>query len=59
MIGAAQIAAMPAGSIIVNCARGALLDYDAVCDALRLRATCSAPRSTSSTEEPIPPARGC
>lgn len=34
MIGAAQIAAMPSGSIIVNCARGALLDYDAVCDAL-------------------------
>lgn len=34
MIGAAQIAAMPAGSIIVNCARGALLDYDALCDAL-------------------------
>ncbi|WP_447138824.1 2-hydroxyacid dehydrogenase [Micromonospora sp. LZ34] len=34
MIGAAQLALMPAGSIIVNCARGALLDYDAVCDAL-------------------------
>ncbi|WP_427006206.1 2-hydroxyacid dehydrogenase [Pseudarthrobacter sp. H2] len=34
MIGAAQIAAMPAGSIIINCARGALLDYDALCDAL-------------------------
>jgi len=34
MIGAAEIAAMPPGSIIVNCARGALLDYDALCDAL-------------------------
>jgi D-3-phosphoglycerate dehydrogenase len=34
MIGAAQIALMPKGSVIVNCARGALLDYDAVCDAL-------------------------
>ena len=34
MIGAPQIAAMPAGSVIVNCARGALLDYDAVCEAL-------------------------
>ncbi|MEV5764868.1 2-hydroxyacid dehydrogenase [Micromonospora sp. NPDC052213] len=34
MIGAAQLALMPAGSIIVNCARAALLDYDAVCDAL-------------------------
>jgi D-3-phosphoglycerate dehydrogenase len=34
MIGAEQIAAMQPGSIIVNCARGALLDYDALCDAL-------------------------
>ncbi|MFF9864821.1 2-hydroxyacid dehydrogenase [Streptomyces sp. NPDC013953] len=34
MIGAAEIAAMPPGSVLVNCARGALLDYDAVCDAL-------------------------
>jgi D-3-phosphoglycerate dehydrogenase len=34
MIGAPQIAAMPAGGIIVNCARGALLDYEAVCDAI-------------------------
>ncbi|MEU6674931.1 2-hydroxyacid dehydrogenase [Streptomyces sp. NPDC046925] len=34
MIGRAQIAAMPRGSILVNCARGALLDYDAACDAL-------------------------
>ncbi|GGV22224.1 2-hydroxyacid dehydrogenase [Streptomyces spectabilis] len=34
MIGAAQLARMPRGSVLVNCARGALLDYDAVCDAL-------------------------
>lgn len=34
MIGAEQLKAMPSGSVIVNCARGALLDYDAVCDAL-------------------------
>jgi D-3-phosphoglycerate dehydrogenase len=34
MIGAPQIAAMPPGSVIVNCARGSLLDYDALCDAL-------------------------
>ncbi|WP_219466196.1 2-hydroxyacid dehydrogenase [Nonomuraea rhizosphaerae] len=34
MIGAGQIAAMPPGSVIVNCARGSLLDYDALCDAL-------------------------
>ncbi len=34
MIGAAELAAMPRGSVLVNCARGALLDYDALCDAL-------------------------
>ncbi|MEV6110201.1 2-hydroxyacid dehydrogenase [Streptomyces sp. NPDC051940] len=28
------IASMPAGGVLVNCARGSLLDYDAVCDAL-------------------------
>lgn len=34
MIGAEQIALMPRGSVIVNCARGGLMDYDAVCDSL-------------------------
>jgi D-3-phosphoglycerate dehydrogenase / 2-oxoglutarate reductase len=34
MIGAEQIALMQPGSVLVNCARGALLDYDAACDAL-------------------------
>ena len=34
MIGAKQLAAMPANSVVINCARGSLVDYDAVCDAL-------------------------
>lgn len=34
MIGAKQIALIPEGAILVNCARGGLLDYDAVADAL-------------------------
>ena len=34
MIGAKQLAAMPAGSVLINCARGSLVDYEAVCDAL-------------------------
>ena len=33
-IGAAEIATMPTGSVLVNTARGGLLDYDALCDAL-------------------------
>lgn len=34
MIGRRELALMPQGSILVNCARGGLLDYDALCDAL-------------------------
>ena len=34
MIGAEQLAAMPAGAVLVNCARGSLVDQDAVCDSL-------------------------
>ena len=34
MIGRRELALMPRGSVLVNCARGGLLDYDALCDAL-------------------------
>lgn len=34
MIGAAELATMPAGSVLVNCARGGLLDYPALAAAL-------------------------
>lgn len=34
MVDAKILALMPEGGIIVNCARGSLVDYDAVCDAL-------------------------
>jgi len=34
MIGAAQLARLPRGAVVVNTARGALLDHDALCDAL-------------------------
>ncbi|MEQ4204421.1 2-hydroxyacid dehydrogenase [Actinopolymorpha sp. B9G3] len=34
LIGAAELAAMPEDAVLVNTARGGLLDYDALCDAL-------------------------
>ena len=34
MIAAKQLAAMPANSVLINCARGSLVNYGAVCDAL-------------------------
>lgn len=34
MVGRHEIALMPPGAVLVNCARGGLLDYDALCDAL-------------------------
>ncbi|GAA2216263.1 2-hydroxyacid dehydrogenase [Nonomuraea monospora] len=54
LIGAAEIAAMPRGSVLVNCARGALLDYDAVCDALDSGQLFGAAMDVFP-EEPIPP----
>ncbi|MFB4277161.1 2-hydroxyacid dehydrogenase [Nonomuraea sp. MTCD27] len=54
MIGAAELAAMPRGSVLVNCARGALLDYDAMCDALDSGHLFGAAVDVFP-EEPIPP----
>ena len=53
MIGAAQIAAMPHGSVLVNAARGALLDYDAACDALE-SGQLTAAAFDVFPEEPLP-----
>ncbi|GAA2644867.1 2-hydroxyacid dehydrogenase [Streptomyces lunalinharesii] len=53
MIGPAQLAAMPHGSILINCARGALLDYDAVCDALESGQLAGAGFDVFP-EEPVP-----
>ncbi|MGW5817870.1 2-hydroxyacid dehydrogenase [Streptomyces noursei] len=53
MIGPAQLAAMPHGSVLINCARGALLDYDAVCDALESGQLAGAGFDVFP-EEPVP-----
>lgn len=54
LIGREQIAQMPNGSIIINCARGSLLDYDAVCDAIDAGHLLGAGFDVFP-EEPIPP----
>ncbi|GAA5156386.1 2-hydroxyacid dehydrogenase [Nocardioides marinquilinus] len=34
LVSAERVALLPEGAVLVNCARGSLVDYDAVCDAL-------------------------
>ncbi len=54
MIGAAQLAAMKPGAIIVNTARGPLMDYDALYDALASGHLRGAMLETFAIE-PVPP----
>ena len=54
LIGRQQIALMPKGSVLVNCARGALLDYQALEEALRSEHLWAAAADVFP-EEPIPP----
>jgi D-3-phosphoglycerate dehydrogenase / 2-oxoglutarate reductase len=53
MIGAEELELMPPGSILVNCARGALVDYQAVSGALRSGRLTAAAFDVYD-EEPIP-----
>jgi D-3-phosphoglycerate dehydrogenase len=55
MIGAEEIRRMPRGAVLINCARGALVDYGAVCDALDKEHLFAAGFDVFP-EEPIPPA---
>ncbi len=55
IIGRDQIALMPKGSVLVNCARGALLDYGALEEALRSGHLYAAAADVFP-EEPIPAA---
>ena len=54
MIGADELALMPAGSVLVNSARGGLLDHDALCDALESGHLAAAALDTFPAE-PLPP----
>ena len=57
LIDADAIAAMKDGARIVNCARGELVDLDAVAAGLESRQGRRAPRSTSSPPSPSPSTR--
>lgn len=54
LIGRNEIALMPKGSVLVNCARGALLDYQALEEALKTRHLFAAAADVFP-EEPLPP----
>jgi D-3-phosphoglycerate dehydrogenase len=57
MIGAAQLAAMPDQSVLINTARGGLLDYPAMCDALDSGKLIGAGLDVYDDEPPPPESR--
>jgi len=57
MIGAEQIHKMPEGSVLVNTARGGLLDYGALCDALESGHLGAAALDVYDEEPPPPGSR--
>ncbi|MES5821087.1 2-hydroxyacid dehydrogenase [Streptomyces sp. RG80] len=54
LIGARELALLPPGAVVVNAARGPLLDEDALCDALASGRLSAAALDTYATE-PVPP----
>ena len=57
MIGAHELALMPTGSVLVNCARGGLVDTGALCDALDSGQLFGAGLDTYAEEPPPPGSR--
>ncbi|MFF4485076.1 2-hydroxyacid dehydrogenase [Streptomyces sp. NPDC001544] len=54
MVGARELALLPPGAVVVNVARGPLLDEDALCDALESGRLSAAALDTYAVE-PLPP----
>ncbi|MGW2635433.1 2-hydroxyacid dehydrogenase [Streptomyces sp. NPDC001348] len=54
MVGARELALLPPGAVVVNAARGPLLDEDALCDALESGRLSAAALDTYAVE-PLPP----
>jgi D-3-phosphoglycerate dehydrogenase len=52
LVGAREIGLLPAGSVLVNAARGGLLDEDALCDALESGQLLAAALDTFAVEPP-------
>lgn len=57
MIGVRELKLMPPGSVLVNCARGPLVDEDALCDALESGHLLAAGLDTFAVEPPPPGSR--
>ncbi|MFJ4684920.1 NAD(P)-dependent oxidoreductase [Streptomyces sp. NPDC091377] len=55
LVGARELALLPRGAVVVNAARGALLDEEALCDALESGQVSAAALDTYA-HEPLPPA---
>ncbi|MFD6339772.1 2-hydroxyacid dehydrogenase [Streptomyces sp. NPDC060131] len=52
LLGARELALLPEGAVVVNCARGALLDEDALCDALESGRLAAAGLDVFAVEPP-------
>lgn len=57
ILGARELALLPEGAVVVNCARGALLDEDALCDGLESGRLAAAGLDVFAVEPPPPGSR--